>query len=167
MAKRKNTSNKKGEKFEKLVQDVCNELKLKGIAHIDKVPTEVKVIRIGKKIVNAFFVQSSKFVDFCGFTNKGEYIAIEAKTTTNKTSFSFANIQNTQFEYFIDFYKMNCKHGYYLIRFDNLKELYFVQACEVQAFKDNNTRKSIPIVWFRKNAQLLDYDKINFIDYMN
>ena len=158
-------SNKIGSKFEDKVKKVCEELKRKKIALIYKVGTEWKIIR-GKygKIVNAF-PMGTNFVDFVG-VYKGRSISIETKTTENKTSFSLSNIQEEQYEYFKD-YEIFGGLGYYIIEFRELKEVYLVESMKVEEFRINATSKSIPIAWFRENAIQLDFDKLNFIDYIN
>lgn len=162
--KRKNTSNKIGDKFEQRVQRVCDKLREDKICMLSKVPTDWKVLRNGGKIVSAFPKTESKFVDYVGICN-GKSISIEAKTTANKTSFPLNNIKDTQFEYFLD-YEIMGGLGYYIIEFREHKEIYFVESSKIENFKNNNERKSIPYQWFCDNAILLDYDRINFIDYI-
>ena len=77
-----------------------------------------------------------------------------------------SNIQEEQYEYFKD-YEMFGGLGYYIIEFRELKEVYLVESMKVEEFRINATRKSIPIAWFRENAIQLDFDKLNFIEYVN
>lgn len=162
--KRKNTSNKIGDKFEQRVQRVCDELRKNKICMLSKVPTEWKVIRNGGKIVSGFPVSESKFVDYVG-VYKGKSVSIETKTCANKTSFPLSNIKDTQFEYFLD-YELMGGLGYYIIEFREHKEIYLVKSMQIETFRNSNERKSIPYQWFKDNGVLLDYERINFIDYI-
>lgn len=162
--KRKNTSNKIGQKFEDRVQKVCDELRENNICMLNKVPTDWKVIRNGGRIVSGFPVAQSKFVDFVGIYN-GKSISIETKTTNNLTAFPLSNIKETQYEYFITYHAMQ-GYGYYLIEFREHEKIFLVESMKVEDFRNNNTRKSIPYQWFLDNAIELDNKKINFIDYI-
>jgi len=165
--KRKNTSNRIGASFEHDIQRHCDELNFLGKAVINKVPVEWTVVRGSYgKIVKAFCKEKSKFVDFCGITNKGRAISIEAKSTTNKTSFPFANIEDYQVE-FLDRWVRDFKGiGFYLIRFSELKRLFLVPALTMSHCINNIGRKSAPLSWFEKTPEVveLDYYKINFED---
>lgn len=160
----KSTSHKnRGLKFEALIQDKCNELKDQNIALINKVPTEWKVIRNGARIVNAYPVSESKFVDFIGIWNNGKAIALEAKETKNKTSFPFSNIKESQIIFFDNWNEMN-GIGYYIIRFEELKRVFLVDSKIMNNHIRTHEMKSTKIEWFEdnENAIELDYSKLNF-----
>lgn len=165
--KRKNTSNKIGENFEERIQSVMDKLKAENVACMSKVPTEFKIVRGNfGKIVSAFPVSESKFCDYTGVIKGIGHCDIEAKTTANKTSFPLANIKNTQFDYFhYMYYEMMQRHLYYIIEFRELKEVYLIKAIDIEDFKNNNERKSIPYSWFKENAILMD-DDLNFVKYI-
>ena len=166
MSKRKNNSNKIGETFENRIQAMLDRLKLEGRACMSKVPTEFKIVRVMGKIVSAFPVSESKFCDYTGVVKGIGHCDIEAKTTSNKTSFPLSNIKDTQFDYFrYMFFKMGQKHLYYIIEFRELKHTYLVKAMDIDLFKQENERKSIPIQWFEKYGMLLD-DDLDFTKYL-
>lgn len=164
--KRKNTSNKIGKRFEDRIQTKLDKYKEQGLAYMSKVPTEFRIHRgTGGRVVNAFPVAQSRFCDFTGVVKDVGHCDIEAKTTSNKTSFPLSNILQSEFDYMSYMYhKMNQRHLYYLIEFRELKEVYLVKAIDIETFKNENTRKSIPHKWFQENAILLK--NLNFIDYI-
>ena len=163
--KKKNTSNKIGEKFEQRIQCVCDDLRTQKIAILSKVPTEWKVMRgVGGKISCAFPVSESKFVDYIG-VYRGRSISIEAKTCANKTSFPLNNIKDTQYQYFIDYDNMG-GFGYYIIEMREHKEIFLLKSMQIEEFRKSNERKSIPYKWLKDNGILLDYKTINFIEYI-
>ena len=165
--KRKNTSNKIGDTFEKRIQTTLDKLKQEKVACMSKVPTEFKIVRGNfGKIISAFPVSESKFVDYTGVIKCIGHCDIESKTIANKTAFPLANIKQTQFDYFhYMYYEMGQRHLYYIIEFRELNEVYFVEAIKVENFKDSNERKSIPYKWFKENAILLD-DDLDFTKYI-
>ena len=70
--KRKN-SNKIGAKFEERIEKHCEELDKQGIMKIHKIPTEIKMIRgCGGKVVSAYPVKESNFVDYQGILKTGQ-----------------------------------------------------------------------------------------------
>lgn len=156
----------RGLKFESLIEEKCIELQKQNIALIHKVPTEWKVIRNKAKIINAYPVSESKFCDFIGIY-KNKAIAIEAKETKETTRFPFANIKDTQWDFFNLWCNLNGK-GYYLIRFTEHKKVFMVEAITFQECRDNIGRKSVPYDWFsdKNNAIEIDYIDLNFIDYI-
>lgn len=168
--KKKSGTANRGLDFEDLIEDVCTQLAKDSIALIHKVPTEWKVLRKynpkkrQSEIFNAFPVSESRFVDFVGIA-KGYPLALEAKETKELTRFPFANIKDTQWDFFKLWTKLNGK-GYYIIRFTEHKKIFLVDCIKFQECHDNIGRKSAPYEWFLDNAIELDYDKINFIDYI-
>ena len=166
--KRKN-SNKIGAKFEQRVEKHCEELDKKGIMKIHKIPTEIKMIRgVGGKIVSAFPVKESKFVDYQGVLITGQAIAIETKTHEQKTRFNFSNLQQYQIEYLNDFVSKYNGKGYYIIEFRSLKRIFMIPALVMSDCIDNIGRASAPLSWFEDTKEVieLDYKKLNFEDYI-
>ena len=164
--KRKNTSNKIGAIFEERVQHKLDEYKKQGLAYINKVPTEFKILRIGGKVINAFPVSQSRFCDFTGVIKGIGHCDIEVKTCSNKTSFPLSNIIESEFEYMSFMYhEMNQRHLYYLIEMRELKEIYLFKAIDIENFRKEQTRKSLPISWMRENGILID-NKLNFIEHI-
>ena len=163
--KRKNTSNKIGQRFEDRVQHKLDKYKEQHLACMSKVPTEWKIHRgVGGRVVNAFPVAQSRFCDFTGCVKDIGHCDIETKTCANKTSFPLSNILDSEFEYMSYMYHhMNQRHLYYLIEMRELKEIYLIKAIDVENFKNTETRKSLPIQWMRDNGVLID-SKLNFIE---
>ncbi len=161
VSKNKNTYANRGMTLEKIITKKCNEYIKKDIAYIYKIPTDWVVIRKGKKIISAFPKKKS-IVDYLGVYN-GLAIAIEAKSTTNKTSFPFKNIADHQWIFF----KKWCTqaNGYYIIWFKKIDMMFLVDAKDLQEAKDTLDRKSAPLDWFKNNAIKLDGD-INFIKHI-
>lgn len=147
--------------LEKIVTQKCNEYLEDGIAYIYKIPTDWTVLRRGKEIISAFPKKKS-IVDYLG-TYNGLAIAIEAKSTTNTTSFPFSNIAEHQWTFF----KKWCNQaiGYYIIWFKKINKMFLVDAKDMQDAKDTLGRKSAPLNWFKNNATELGND-IDFIKYI-
>lgn len=163
----KSTANR-GLKFEEEIQKRCDYLKENGIALISKVPTDWKVLRKfnprsrRSEIFSAFPVAESKFVDFVGIIN-GKAIGIEAKETSNKTSFPFKNIKDTQIEFLNDWIKLGGL-GYYIIKFKEHKQIFLVPSDILHNCIDTIGRQSAPYKWFIENDEVieLDYKELNF-----
>ena len=165
--KKKSTSHvNRGMKFEKLIQNKCDKLKEDGIALISKVPTEVKMIRNGARIVNAFNVETSRFVDFVGVLKEKPF-ALEAKETKNKTSFPFANIKSTQIEFFKQWVTLGGL-GYYIIRFEENKKVFLVTSENMHKCIDTINRKSVPYDYCIESEDFIeiDYEKLDFENYI-
>lgn len=131
----------------------------KGVATIYKIPTEFTVIRNGTKIVSAFPKQKA-IVDYLG-GYRGRAIAIEAKRTTNKTSFPFSNIADHQWDFFKKWHGL----GYYVIWFKTLSRVFLVDSRIMQDAKDGLDRKSVTLKWFEENAIEMD-SSMDFIKYI-
>lgn len=166
MAKSKSHKNR-GLKFEALIQEKCDELKEQGIALISKVPTEWKVIRNGFKIISAFPVAESKFVDFVGIHN-GLAVAIEAKETKEENRFPFSNIKDSQIEFLKRWGELGGK-GYYLIRFSTHNKVFLVDSTTMHDCIENVGRKSAPYGWFEETDSVVEIDAntLNFIEFIN
>ena len=164
---KKSTSHvNRGMKFESLIQNKCEELKKNGVALINKVPTEIKMIRNGARIVNAFAVEQSKFVDFVGIY-KGKAIAIEAKETKNKTSFPFGNIKDTQIQFLNKWTELGGL-GYYIIRFEENKKVFLVISEDMHKCMSTINRKSVPYNYCVESEDFIeiDYKKLDFENYI-
>lgn len=160
------THKNRGLQFESLIQQKCNALREEGTALISKVPTEWQVVRSGARIVNAFPVAESKFVDFVGIHN-GESIAIEAKETKEQNRFPFSNIKESQILFLRKWVELGGK-GYYLIRFTSHNKIFLVEANVMHDCIDSIGRKSAPFDWFINNNKVIEIDNntLNFIDFI-
>lgn len=166
-AKRKN-SNKIGAKFENRIEKHCEELDKKGIMKIHKIPSDFVLIRRGKQIVSAYPKAKSKFCDMLGCLSDGRCVSFELKTHGNKTSFSFSNIQPYQIKYQKDIVdRYNCL-AYYIIEWREFKRVFLIPALIMSDWIENLGRKSVPLSVMEKTEGVveLDYDKLNFEDYI-
>lgn len=146
--------------LEKIITDKCNEYIDKNIAYIYKIPTDFTVIRKGKQIVSAFPKQKS-IVDFLG-TYKGLAVAIETKSTNNKTSFPFSNIADHQWCFFERW--ITQAKGYYIVWFKTLDRMFLVKAEDMQSAKYTLDRKSAPLDWFVDNG--IELKDAEFIEHI-
>ena len=97
---------------------------------IHKIPTEIKMIRgAGGRVVKAFPVAKSKFVDFIGIMNVDgvKPIAIEAKETKVTTRFDIKNIQSEQIK-FLNGWELLGGYGFYVVRFTTQKETFVIDS---------------------------------------
>ncbi|MGL5767044.1 MAG: Holliday junction resolvase RecU [Sarcina sp.] len=155
--KRKSTHANRGMDFETEITNQCNKYIKQGVAYIFKLHTEFLIRRGKGGHIIGCIPKSKSLTDMFGVLSTGEAIAIEAKNTNNKTSFSLSNIKDHQFV-FLEEWNRYTKHSYYLIRFKEHNEVYLVHSSKVQNFKDTQERKSIPYSWFQneENATLLN-----------
>ena len=163
--KRKNTSNKIGSTFEGKLIKVFERYRKEGKAYIIKIPSEVTLIRVKSKIVNAVYRQKSDCLDFLGLLPNGKGIVFEAKTTKNKTSFPLNNIQEYQYK-LADELLEYVQSVFYIVEFRELNEIYLVHSSKIKEFINNNERKSIPINWFRDNDNATLMQDLDILKYL-
>ena len=157
----------RGLKFEKLIQNRCDELKKNGIALISKVPTDWVVTRgAGGRIISGFPRAESCFVDFVGVLKEKPF-ALEAKETKNKTSFPFSNIKDTQIE-FLKLWTELGGLGYYIIRFETNKKVFLIKSEDMHKCMDTIGRKSVPYDYCLESDDFIevDYKKLDFENYI-
>ena len=160
-----NKSNKIGAKFENRLTKQFEKYRKEGKAYIFKIPTEFVVLRKGSKIVSAFPKKQSPCLDYIGILPNGEAIVFEAKTTKNKTSFPLSNIKNYQYD-LINEIQNYVNNVFFIIEFRELNEVYLVSGEEIEKFKENNERKSIPYKEFKNIGILMnDLDVLKYINY--
>lgn len=144
-------------------------------AFIYKKPTPIKIIkvdyptknnRVGQiKIKEAYF-ESPSTTDYNGLY-KGRYIDFEAKETNNKDYFPLENIHPHQINHLRNIYD-NDGICFLIIRFTLYNKTYLLFGDSFFEFLDNNSRKSIPIDYFKEKgyeikelySPRLDYLKI-------
>ena len=155
----------RGQSFEKIIELTNKQYFQKGRATIQKIATPVKVIRRGKKIVDAFFEKKST-VDFIGIYN-GRGIAFDAKSTKVNTRFDLSNVGEHQFN-FLKNWQDNGGISFLLVEFAKLGETYILPFKHLETWwneAQRGGRKSIPHNFFlmecdlvkSKNGILLDY----------
>lgn len=116
------TTANRGRPFETLIYLSAEMYKRKNQALIDKIPNAWVVQRAGKKIVSAYPEKKST-VDFVGMLANGRPIAIEAKSTVERTRFPLAMLQQHQLDYLVRFHEMGGL-GFVLVEFSKLREVY-------------------------------------------
>jgi recombination protein U len=139
--------------------------KLKGIAVVEKVPTDWQIIRGGKgKIVHAFPTQKS-IVDFIGL-HAGTPLAFDAKSTRNKTSFPLGNIEEHQID-FLKYWKAQLGLAFFLIHFTSHSTTYYLTLDQLLDFMRTETRKSIPLSYFDTACPKVLNRGIYILDYIS
>ncbi len=133
-------------------------------AVIYKKPTPIGLIDVDYKkgrIKDAYFKDKSTF-DYNGIY-RGKYIDFEAKESHSRTSFPLKNIHPHQFLHL----KRILKHGaiaFLIVEIND--EYYLLDGMELLNFVDNNTRKSIPYEFFKKNAKEIKVKLRPTLDYL-
>lgn len=159
----------RGKGFETMVEFANDYYAKHGIGIITKLATPTKVVRHfdpqskSMKIKSAFFEKKST-VDFQGVAY-GKPVAFDAKTTVNKNGFNLDMIKSHQME-FLDNHELMGGVSFILVEFSGHKEVYRMMNGELKAFLKNETRKSIPVGWFRKNCHLCSAQGQNPLHYL-
>ena len=141
----------------------------KEIAAIYKKPTPITINKVSyksradAKITEAHFKTPST-TDYNG-VYKGRYIDFEAKETKNKTSFPLNNIHNHQIKHLKTITKLG-GIGFIIVRFTSLNETYYLNSKFLFSFIENETRKSIPLEYFRKNGFKIKTKLRPLVDYL-
>lgn len=138
-------------------------------AYIYKKPTPIKVTKADypsrdKTIIKEAFFTVPSTTDYNGIY-KGKYIDFEAKETKNKSSFPLANIHSHQIEHIKNIYRHD-GIVFLIVRFTTINETYLLLGKDFIDFINNNSRKSIPLDFFRNNAYLLKDNYNPRIDYL-
>ena len=147
--------------------NVTNEYYLiHNIASIYKKPTPIGIVKVDYKsgtIKEAYFKTPST-TDYNGIY-KGKYIDFEAKETM-VNSFPLANIHEHQIKHLDTISKMG-GIGFLIVRFVKLEETYILTNNKLQSFLKNNTRKSIPLEYFKKEGFKLELKFNPRLNYIN
>lgn len=156
-----------GKAFEDLIIKTNEQYKRKNRAAIDKVPTEVTVIRRGKQLVGAFHKEKST-VDFKGLAN-GRGIAFDAKSTRETTRFPLSNIAEHQID---DLKRWQDQGGisFVLVEFAKKQEVYYLPFKELEKWvkrANEGGRKSIPYDWFYVNCEQVKSRNGIPLDYLH
>jgi len=91
-----------GASFEKVILTICNSLRNRGIAWIDKKATETGK---DKKTGNLYYKKKST-VDFVGFEAGGRHVCFDAKNIRNKTHWTYCT--RHQIQHLYDAWKSGC-----------------------------------------------------------
>lgn len=136
----------------------------KDIAVIYKKPTPIKVVKqVNEKITDAYFEKPST-TDYSGLY-KGKYIDFEAKETKNNTSFPIKNIHPHQIKHLENVIKHQgiC---FLIVRFVNINETYLLFGTDFIQFIKTQTRKSIPLSYFKEKGHIIKDKLIPRVDYI-
>ena len=139
---------------------------LNNIALIYKKPTPIKVVRVEypKNVIKEAYFNEPSTLDYNGIY-KGKYLEFDAKETNSKTSFPLSNIHKHQLEHI----KKVLFFGgipFLIVRFNLLDETYVLLGCDLIGFLINNSRKSIPIDYFRNYGYRVELKYIPRLDYI-
>ena len=133
---------------------------------IYKKPTPIKLVKVdykNAKITEGYFKEPST-TDYNGIY-KGKYIDFEAKET-NTDIFPLANIHKHQIDHLNRIYSMG-GIGFIIVLFNKYNEVYLLEIDKLNSFMSINTRKSIPLEYFKEKGYKIEY-KINpCIDYLS
>ncbi len=136
----------------------------KDIAVIYKKPTPIKVVKqVNEKITDAYFEKPST-TDYSGLY-KGKYIDFEAKETKNNTSFPIKNIHPHQIKHLENVIKHQgiC---FLIVRFVNINETYLLFGTDFIQFIKTQTRKSIPLSYFKEKGHIIKDKLMPRVDYI-
>ena len=110
------------------------------------------------------FYEEPSTTDYNGIY-KGYYIDFEAKQTKNKTAFPLANIHKHQIKH-LENITRHGGIGFIVVRFDLLNKTYLLKDDDLFSFIKNNTRKSIPIKYFKEKGYLIKEGYNPRLDYL-
>lgn len=138
-------------------------------AFIYKKPTPIKITKVDypsrdKTVIKEAFFTVPSTTDYNGLY-KGKYIDFEAKETKSKTAFALTNIHPHQIKHLENIHN-HAGIAFLIIRFTVLNETYLLTAEKFISFLRTESRKSIPINFFRENAYLLKDGYKPRLDYL-
>lgn len=134
------------------------------IATINKVPTNVKVLKTvdNYHIIDGYF-QESKFLDFVG-AFKGKYLEFDAKETASHTSFPMSNIKRYQIERIRTVLSFG-GISFLIIYFKARNEIFLVDGnLIIKAYDDNE--KSIEYGKIKETSILIKEGYLVPVDYL-
>lgn len=159
--KKKVNGSKLGSMFEKKIIKKCDEYKLLRQAYIEKIPTDIAVIRRGGKVVECIFRDKAS-LDFSGVIKDGRCVYIEAKSCQSKTSFPFSLVKDHQFT--IAFELLNYTNlVFFLIEMREIDKVFLIKASDIKEFKDTQDRQSLPLEWINKKGIEIDGKEFDFL----
>jgi len=127
------------------------------IAHIYKKPTPITVSKVEfnikkEPIIKEGFYKTPSTTDYNGLY-KGKYIDFEAKETSLQ-SFPLSNIHAHQIKHLQDI----TKHGgiaFLIVRFTTSNITFLLEEKKLTNFINENSRKSIPLLYFQDNGYII------------
>ncbi len=144
----------RGLRFESVIEATNEYYKDNNIALIRKIPTPVKVLKIGSKgNIESGFYEKKSALDFNGVLSGGIHIDFDTKETKNKTSFPLGNISEHQIEY-LNEVSMYGGISFILVNFKVWDECYVLREIDVSEYmKYNSGRKSIEYKHFKNGLK--------------
>jgi recombination protein U len=138
------------------------------IAIIYKKPTPITINKVDYKSRRDAVITEAHFkipstTDYNGIY-KGKYIDFEAKETKGN-NFPLANIHKHQIDHLNKIKSMG-GIGFIIVLFVDINEFYLLTIDKLDEFIKTNTRKSIPLEYFKEYGSKLNY-KLHFIDYLS
>lgn len=138
-------------------------------AVIHKKPTPITIVKVDypsrlEAVIKEAYFKTPSTTDYNGIY-KGKYIDFEAKETKNKDFFPLRNIHIHQIEHLR---KVVNQGGiaFLIISFTSTGQLYLLKAEDLLEFIQKNTRKSIPISYFKTHGYSIKYTYNPRIDYL-
>ena len=154
--------------FEDLIEYSNDIFFKKKIAAIIKVPTAIKILRrydpIKKRSdIISCFPEKKGSVDFMGQYG-ADPVAFEAKSTENKTSFPLKNIADHQLQWLQAVDQLG---GFAFILFEikQAAAIYRMTYKQLEAFMQENDRRSIPFDFFEKNCFKASFSTNGVLEY--
>lgn len=141
----------------------------RNIGIIYKKPVPITIAKVEFKsrqeaVIKEAYFKTPSTTDYNGIY-KGKYIDFDAKESRSKTSFPLSNVHPHQIKHLENI----VKHGgiaFLIVRFTLLNETYYLKAEDLLDFLDNNSRKSIPISFFKEKATLIPVKIFPRVDYL-
>ena len=138
-------------------------------AYIYKKPTPIKVTKVDypsrdKTVIKEAFDTVPSTTDYNGLY-KGYYIDFEAKETTSKTSFALNNIHSHQIKH-LENIERHKGISFLIVRFTTLNETYLLLTKDLIEFLNTNSRKSIPLEYFKEKGYLIKDNYNPRLDYL-
>ncbi len=155
----------RGQGLEELINWSNRQYAAKRIAVIQKVPTPVKVVRQGTKIVSAFFSEPST-VDYVGIY-QSKAIAFDAKETGVSTRFDLALVSDHQYEFLKRWQEIGGT-AFILVHFTAI-DAHYILPFELldEAWRGaHGGRKSIPIAEIVEKARGIGPSRRAVLDYL-
>lgn len=141
----------------------------KKIAFIYKKPTPIQVTKVdypsrNKAVIKEAFFKEPSTTDYNGIYC-GNYIDFEAKETNSRTAFPLNNINKHQIKHIENIYNAGgiC---FLIVRFNHLNSTYVLTAKDFLDYLSNNTKKSIPIKYFKEHGYLIEEKFVPRLDYL-
>ena len=139
------------------------------MAVIYKKPTPITITKVNypsrlEAVIKEAYFKTPSTTDYNGIY-KGKYIDFEAKETKNKTSFPLDNIHKHQIEH-LQAINNHGGIGFIIVRFTTLNQTYLLDISDLLRFLNDETRKSIPLNYFKKHGYLIKDKYQPRVDYL-